>query len=227
MREEAEAIEVWSPSFPRSLKTVWQGHNEQSIGQIRLRYPKPIAEILSNTHGVERPSAGEVVSNPALESALPTRVNFTQKEWAAFGIAHLQFDDYIMADFFHTNTDRALPFQFARLQEWRPSRADPPLWQPLRGRLKRPESHLFVFFRCFWFTGPLFKFASSWLKIVGNVINVRHNVVVKLQVCDAKSSPFLLREIHFGGQGAFQCWVRHHLTCWRPFDTNASPFPTK
>ena len=38
--------------------------------------------------GVERPSAGEVVSNPALESALPTKVNFTQKEWAAFGIAH-------------------------------------------------------------------------------------------------------------------------------------------
>jgi hypothetical protein len=36
--------------------------------------------------GVERPSAGEVVSNPALESALPTKVNFTQKEWAAFGI---------------------------------------------------------------------------------------------------------------------------------------------
>jgi len=31
-----------------------------------------------------------VVSNPALESALPTKVNFTQKEWAAFGIAHLQ-----------------------------------------------------------------------------------------------------------------------------------------
>jgi len=50
MREEAEAIEVWSPSFPRTLKTVWQGYNEQSIGQIRLRYPKPIAEILSNAH---------------------------------------------------------------------------------------------------------------------------------------------------------------------------------
>jgi len=48
--EVAEAIEVWSPSFPRSLKTVWQGHNEQSIGQIRLRLPRPIAEILSNTH---------------------------------------------------------------------------------------------------------------------------------------------------------------------------------
>jgi len=32
MREEAEAIEVWSPGFPRSLKTVWEGHNEQSIG---------------------------------------------------------------------------------------------------------------------------------------------------------------------------------------------------
>ena len=40
-----------------------------------------------------------MVSNPALESALPTKVNFTQKEleWAAFGIAHLQFDDYMMS----------------------------------------------------------------------------------------------------------------------------------
>jgi len=156
MREEAEAIELWSPSFPRSLKTVWQGHNIQSIGQIRLRYPKPTAEILSNTHrkpwtrtlmwtihghdsfensngenakccpplpqalsikgnvtlgiphsrllgrkwrcvGVERPSAGKSVTNPALESALPTQVNFTQKEWAAFGIAHLHCNGYIMS----------------------------------------------------------------------------------------------------------------------------------
>jgi len=31
MRERAEAIEVWSPSVLRSLKTVWQGHNKQSI----------------------------------------------------------------------------------------------------------------------------------------------------------------------------------------------------
>jgi len=38
------------------------------------------------------------VSNLALESALPTKVNFTQKEWAAFGIAHLHFDDYIMLE---------------------------------------------------------------------------------------------------------------------------------
>jgi len=50
MHEEAEAIEALSPSFPKSPKTVGQGHNEQSIGQIRLRYPKPIAEILSNTY---------------------------------------------------------------------------------------------------------------------------------------------------------------------------------
>ena len=48
--------------------------------------------------GVERPSVGKSVTNPALESALPTKVNFTQKEWAAFGIAHLQFDDYIMSN---------------------------------------------------------------------------------------------------------------------------------
>jgi len=37
------------------------------------------------------------VTNPALESALPTQVNFTQKEWAAFGIAHLHCDEYIMS----------------------------------------------------------------------------------------------------------------------------------
>ena len=47
--------------------------------------------------GVEQPSAGKLMSNPvaALESALLIEVNFTQKEWAAFGIAHLHFDDYI------------------------------------------------------------------------------------------------------------------------------------
>jgi len=56
--------------------------------------------------------------------------------------------------------------------------------------------------------GPLLKFASSWLKTVGNVIDFRHDVVVKVQVCDAKSRPFLLREIHFGGQGALKA-VRH------------------
>ena len=47
--------------------------------------------------GVERPSAGKSVTIPALESALPTQVNFMQKEWAAFSIAHLHCDDYIMS----------------------------------------------------------------------------------------------------------------------------------
>jgi len=45
---------------------------------------------------LERPLPGKSVSNPALESNLPTQVNFTQVEWAAFGTAHLRFDDYIM-----------------------------------------------------------------------------------------------------------------------------------
>jgi len=49
--------------------------------------------------GAERPSAGKLVTNPALQSALPTQVNFTQKEWAAFGIAHLHCNDYIMSNF--------------------------------------------------------------------------------------------------------------------------------
>jgi len=43
--------------------------------------------------GVERPSAGKSVTSPAMESALPTKVNSTPKELAAFGIAHLHFDD--------------------------------------------------------------------------------------------------------------------------------------
>jgi len=47
--------------------------------------------------GVERPSSGGLESNPALESALATKVNFTEKEWAAFGITRLHFDDYIMS----------------------------------------------------------------------------------------------------------------------------------
>jgi len=48
--EESEKIEVLSPSYPRSLHTVWISNNEQSVGQIRIHYPKPIAEILSSTH---------------------------------------------------------------------------------------------------------------------------------------------------------------------------------
>jgi len=73
----------------------------------------------------------------------------------------------------------------------------------------------------------MFKFASSWLKIVGHVTDFRHDVVVKVQVYDAESSPFLLREVQSGGQSAFQCWVQHRLTCWSPFDTDALPFPTR
>jgi len=48
--EEAMEIEVWSPSYPRSMQTVWIGNNEQSVGQIRIHYSKPTAEILSSTH---------------------------------------------------------------------------------------------------------------------------------------------------------------------------------
>ena len=50
IHEEAEEIEVWSPSYPRSLQTVWIGHDMQSVGQIRIHHSKPIAEILSCTH---------------------------------------------------------------------------------------------------------------------------------------------------------------------------------
>ena len=33
-----------------SLQTVWIGNNEQSVGQIRIHFSKPMAEILSSTH---------------------------------------------------------------------------------------------------------------------------------------------------------------------------------
>ena len=49
IHEEAEEIEVCLPSYPRSLQTVCIGNNEQSVGQIRIHYSKPIAEILSST----------------------------------------------------------------------------------------------------------------------------------------------------------------------------------
>ena len=47
-----------------------------------------------------------------------------------------------------------------------------------------------------------------------HVIYFRHDVVVTVQVCDdAESSPFLLRAIHLGGQGAVTAYllkaVRH------------------
>jgi len=42
------------------------------------------------------------VSNPALESNLPTKVDFKkstlEEEWATFGIAHLHFDYYVMSN---------------------------------------------------------------------------------------------------------------------------------
>jgi len=38
IHEEAEEIEVWSPSYPRSLQTVWIGKSEQSVGQIWIHF---------------------------------------------------------------------------------------------------------------------------------------------------------------------------------------------
>jgi len=50
IHKEAEEIEVWSPSYPRSLQTVWIGDKEQSVAKIQIHYSKSIAEILSSTH---------------------------------------------------------------------------------------------------------------------------------------------------------------------------------
>ena len=48
-------------------------------------------------------------------------------------------------------------------------------------------------------------------------MDLRHDVVVKVQMWNAESSPFLVREVHFGSQGAFQCWIQRQLTCWSHF----------
>ena len=52
MHEEVEEVEIWpgSPNYPRSLPTVWNRFNEQTMGQIRLRHSRSIADILSSTH---------------------------------------------------------------------------------------------------------------------------------------------------------------------------------
>jgi len=145
------------------------------IGQIQIRYPKPRAQILSNTHwklwkwalmwtihahdsfenskgenatccptlppalsikgdvtlgipssrplgwkwrcvGVECPSAGKLVLNPALDSVLPNKMNFTQKEWAAFSMSHLHFDDYIMSKI-HDNAHYFWPAA-SKFEQW-------------------------------------------------------------------------------------------------------------
>jgi len=152
------------PKLPEITRNSLARHNEQSIGQLWFRYPEPIAEIFSNTHGklwtralmwlmlllllprdysrtrflreqqgreckalpiiatstdyqwrldvmhfsvlptwLEMAmhwcrtvfSKSKLVSNPELESAPTTKLNLTQKKWAAFVIAHLHFDDYI------------------------------------------------------------------------------------------------------------------------------------
>jgi len=91
--------------------------------------------------------------NPALESALPTQVNFTQKEWAAFGIAHLHCDDYIMSkinDVIHYFQPAAIKFDqwacksealegykqitlrtFQTAQQWLSERRISARWTPL------------------------------------------------------------------------------------------------
>jgi len=50
MHEEVEEVEIWLPNYPRSLQTVWNGFNEQTMEQIRLRHSRSIADILSSTH---------------------------------------------------------------------------------------------------------------------------------------------------------------------------------
>ena len=34
MHEVVEEVEIWSPNYPRSLQTVWNGFNEQTMRQI-------------------------------------------------------------------------------------------------------------------------------------------------------------------------------------------------
>ena len=58
MHEEVEEVEIRSPNYPRSLQTVWNGFNEQTMGQIRLWYSRPIADILSSTHWTPWTRAG-------------------------------------------------------------------------------------------------------------------------------------------------------------------------
>jgi len=89
--------------------------------------------------GVEWPSAGKLVLNPSLVNALPTKVNFMQQEWAAFGISHLNFDDYTMSkinDFTHYFRPAASKFEHWACK----SEALEKYKQILSGLFKRPRS---------------------------------------------------------------------------------------
>jgi len=70
IHEEAKEIEVWSPSYPRSLQIVWIGNNEQSVGQIRMHYSNQISEILSSTHQAQwtRPRIWTIQGHAAFEN---------------------------------------------------------------------------------------------------------------------------------------------------------------
>ena len=45
--------------------------------------------------GLFQPSEGRQLTSPKLAAALQTKLEFTEEEWAMFGISHLQMDDFI------------------------------------------------------------------------------------------------------------------------------------
>jgi len=51
IHEEAEEIEVWSPSYPRSLQTVYIGNNEQSVGQTTQNQLQRFSVALNELRG--------------------------------------------------------------------------------------------------------------------------------------------------------------------------------
>jgi len=55
IREEAAEMKIWSPSYARSLQTVWIGStDQQSMGQMQIHYSKQITKILNSTHRASR-----------------------------------------------------------------------------------------------------------------------------------------------------------------------------
>jgi len=100
IHEEAEEIEVWSPSYPRSLQTVWTGNNEQSAGQIWIHYSNAV--ILSSSHRAPwtRARMWTIQGHDAFENAqghggrlcapLPQAMSIKNKRLLRLGVPSLQ-----------------------------------------------------------------------------------------------------------------------------------------
>jgi len=143
IHEKAEEIEVWSPSYPRSLQTVWITNNEHSVGQIQNLYSKPIAEILNSTHRAPWTWAKmwTIQGHDAFENAqghggrhcppLPQAMSIKNKGVLKVGVPSMQ-DLQKWAEQSQSSEDKQLTLEtFEAAPQWLAERRVNVKWKPL------------------------------------------------------------------------------------------------